>query len=164
MDVNKRKKLARRKKLSEDEEEELKSAFNVFDAEKSGKIRYRELKALMRALGFPAKKAEVKGLFRLYKRDEEEDGLEFFEFREILMDKMLERDPAEEYKKAFSLFDKDKSGKISLRDLRLLARQIGEKIDDDVLLDMIDEFDLDGDGEIDEKEFLQIMSNDDIDC
>ena len=36
----------------------------------------------MRALGFRAKKAEVKDLFQLYERDEEE-GLEFFEFREI---------------------------------------------------------------------------------
>ena len=45
-----------------------------------------------------------------------------------------------------------------------LARQIGEQLDDDTLLEMIDEFDLDGDGEIDEQEFLQIMTNDDIEC
>lgn len=75
------------------------------------------------------------------------------------MDKILERDPVEEYRKAFSLFDKDKSGKISLRDMRLLARQIGEKVSDEVLIEMIDEFDEDGDGEIDEREFLRIMDN-----
>ena len=78
------------------------------------------------------------------------------------MDKVLERDPREEHRKAFRLFDKDGSGKISLRDMRLLARQIGEKVTDETLLDMIDEFDLDGDGEIDLEEFLQIMANDDL--
>ncbi len=74
----------------------------------------------MRSLGFPTKKAQVLELFRLYERDVESDGLEFFEFREIMMDKILAREPAEEYRNAFHLFDKDGSGKISLRDMRLV--------------------------------------------
>ncbi len=45
-----------------------------------------------------------------------------------------------------------------------VARHIGETMDDETLLEMIDDFDLDGDGEIDEHEFLQVMANDDIDC
>ena len=69
----------------------------------------------------------------MYQKDpnNKEDGLEFFEFREIAMDKVLARDPAAERRRAFDLFDKDGSGTISLRDLRLLARQIGEECDDD---------------------------------
>ena len=157
-----RRSRTRRKRLSEDEEDELRGAFDVFDSQKLGYVKYRETKALMRALGFQVNKQEVRDLFRLYERDVETEGLEFFEFREIMMDKVLERDPREEHRKAFRLFDKDGSGKISLRDMRLLARQIGEKVTDETLLDMIDEFDLDGDGEIDMEEFLQIMANDDV--
>lgn len=157
-----RRSRTRRKRLSEDEEDELWGAFDVFDSQKLGYVKYRETKALMRALGFQVNKQEVRDLFRLYERDVETEGLEFFEFREIMMDKVLERDPREEHRKAFRLFDKDGSGKISLRDMRLLARQIGEKVTDETLLDMIDEFDLDGDGEIDMEEFLQIMANDDV--
>lgn len=157
-----RRSRTRRKRLSEDEEDELWGAFDVFDSQKLGYVKYRETKALMRALGFQVNKQEVRDLFRLYERDVETEGLEFFEFREIMMDKVLERDPWEEHRKVFRLFDKDGSGKISLRDMRLLARQIGEKVTDETLLDMIDEFDLDGDGEIDMEEFLQIMANDDV--
>ncbi|UPR00753.1 centrin [Chloropicon primus] len=153
----------RRKRLTDDEEQELRGAFEVFDKKREGVVKYRETKALIRALGFETSKGEVRDLFRLYERDAETEGLEFFEFREIMMDKILERDPQEEHLKAFHLFDKDGSGKISLRDLRLLARQIGEKMTDESLLDMIDEFDLDGDGEIDQQEFVRIMANDDID-
>ena len=146
----------RRQELSDEQKQEIREAFELFDTDKTGSIDYHELKVAMRALGFDVKKQEVLGLMREY--DREGNGqIEYPDFLEIMTIKIQERDPVEEILKAFKLFDEDNSGKISLRNLRRVARELGENLTDDELQAMIDEFDKDGDGEINENEFLGIM-------
>lgn len=71
--------------------------------------------------------------------------------------KMSEKDSREEILKAFRLFDDDETGKISFRNLKRVAKELGENMTDEELQEMIDEADRDGDGEINEDEFLRIM-------
>ncbi|GMH58572.1 hypothetical protein TrRE_jg11460 [Triparma retinervis] len=72
-------------------------------------------------------------------------------------DKYSERDPGEEIKKAFELFDDDRTGKIGMRNMRRIARELGENLSEEELQAMIEEFDRDQDGEINEDEFNYIM-------
>ncbi|CAI9539867.1 unnamed protein product [Staurois parvus] len=113
----------------------------------------------MRALGFDVKKADVLKILKDY--DSEATGkITFDDFNEVVTDLILDRDPQEEMLKAFKLFDDDDSGKISLRNLRRVARELGENMTDEELRAMIDEFDKDGDGEINIEEFISIMTGD----
>nr|XP_015215761.1 PREDICTED: centrin-3 [Lepisosteus oculatus] len=155
-DKNRKKK---RRELTEEQKQEIKEAFDLFDTDKDKEIDYHELKVAMRALGFDVKKADVLKILKDYDR-EGTGKISFEDFNEVVTDWMLDRDPQEEILKAFKLFDDDDSGKISLRNLRRVARELGENMTDEELRAMIDEFDKDGDGEINQEEFISIMTGD----
>ena len=71
--------------------------------------------------------------------------------------KMANRDPRDESLKSFRLFDDDETGTISLKNLRRVAKELGENMTDEELQEMIDEADRDGDGMINEDEFFRVM-------
>jgi len=58
--------------------------------------------------------------------------------------KIAQRDPDEEIAKAFALFDEAGRGKIGPKDLKRVARELGEALADGELQEMIDEADRDG--------------------
>lgn len=145
-----------RHELTDEQKLEIREAFDLFDTDKSGSIDYHELKVAMRALGFDVRKAEVLKLMKEYDRNQT-GQIEYPDFVDIMTQKISERDPEEEIKNAFSLFDDDQTGGISVKNLRRVARELGETMSDDELQAMIDEFDRNGDGVIDEAEFLAIM-------
>jgi len=143
-------------KLTEEQRQEIREAFDLFDTDGSGTIDAKELKVAMRALGFEPKKEEIKKMIS----DIDKDGsgtIDFNEFLEMMTAKMGEKDSKEEILKAFRLFDDDETGKISFKNLKRVAKELGENMTDEELQEMIDEADRDGDGEINEEEFMRIM-------
>eukprot|EP00928_Gymnodinium_smaydae_P056341 TRINITY_DN39734_c0_g1_i1.p1 TRINITY_DN39734_c0_g1~~TRINITY_DN39734_c0_g1_i1.p1 ORF type:complete len:220 (-),score=53.05 TRINITY_DN39734_c0_g1_i1:147-710(-) len=142
--------------ISKEQRQEIKEAFDIFDSEKTGRMDYHELKVAVRAMGFEIKKQEALDLMSRY--DREENGyIGFDAFEEIMTQRYANQDPMDEIRKAFELFDEDKRGRISFRNLKRIARDLGEKLTDDELQGMIDEFDQDQDGEINEDEFVSMM-------
>jgi len=146
----------KQKELTEEQKQEIKEAFDLFDTDGSGSIDAKELKVAMRALGFEPKKEEIQKMIQ----DVDDDGsgtIEFPEFMTMMSQKILNRDPKDEILKAFRLFDDDETGKISFKNLKRVAKELGERMTDEELQEMIDEADRDGDGEVNEEEFLRIM-------
>ncbi|CCD24920.1 centrin NDAI_0E01040 [Naumovozyma dairenensis CBS 421] len=144
--------------LDEDEKRDILEAFNIFDLNKDGHLDFHEFKAATRALGFEVDKKQLLELISHYDKDGRH-LINFEDFQEIMIQWMLERDPMLEIKKAFHLFDEDGTGKITMKDLKKLAKSLDIRISDEELKEMIDEFDLDGDGGINEEEFISICTD-----
>ena len=88
-----------RTEITEEQRQEIKEAFDLFDSESNGVIDSKELKVAMRALGFEPKKEEIRRV--LNEVDKAGEGvIKFDDFVDIMTQKMLERDPVEEMKKA----------------------------------------------------------------
>lgn len=68
-----------RPELTEEQKQEIKEAFELFDSDKDNCIDYHELKVAMRALGFDLKKAEVLKLLR----DHDKSGHGLMEYEDF---------------------------------------------------------------------------------
>lgn len=151
-----RKKSGPKFDLSDEQKADIKEAFDLFDTEGSGQIDSKELKVAIRALGFEPKKEEIKRM--IADIDKEGTGkISFADFLQLMTVKMAEKDSNEEILKAFRLFDDDDTGTISFKNLKRVAKELGENLNDEELKEMIEEADLDGDGEVNEEEFLRVM-------
>ncbi|EFC38333.1 predicted protein [Naegleria gruberi] len=141
--------------LTDEQRQEIKEAFDLFDMDGSGKIDAKELKVAMRALGFEPKKEEIKKMISGI--DNGSGKIDFNDFLQLMTAKMSEKDSHAEIMKAFRLFDEDDSGFITFANLKRVAKDLGENMTDEELREMIEEADRSNQGQISKEDFLRIM-------
>ena len=95
---------------------QIKEAFELFDWDGSGAIDVEELKLAMQALGIMMTPQEIVDTMQKVDKDAN-NTIEYPEFEMMMMDCFESRDTKEEMKKAFSYFDLDKTGNITVDNL-----------------------------------------------
>merc|ERR1711939_864074 len=109
--------------LTEDQVAEIKEAFDLFDTDGSGSIDTNELKVAMKALGMDAKSDEIRKLINDI--DSDGDGtIDFDEFLAMMTARKQGEDTREDLLKVFKLFDDDKTGTISFKNLKRVCQEL----------------------------------------
>ncbi|KAF3628630.1 Calcium-dependent protein kinase 4 [Capsicum annuum] len=154
--MNKLKKMALRviaERLSEEEIGGLKELFKMLDTDNSGTITFEELKEGLRRVGSELMESEIKDLMDA--ADIDNSGtIDYGEFiaATVHLNK-LERE--ENLLSAFSYFDKDGSGYITIEELQQACQELG--LSELNLDEIIKDIDQDNDGQIDYGEFSAMM-------
>lgn len=143
--------------LTEDEVDEIREAFNLFDNEGAGVIDPKELKSAMQSLGFETKNPTIYQMFVELER-ESSGPVDFDRFLDGITNKLGDRETREGIQKIFNLFDTDRKGSISLKDLKRVSKELGETMSEEELREMLDRADSNGDGEISIDDFYNIMT------
>ncbi|KAK6929888.1 EF-hand domain [Dillenia turbinata] len=142
--------------LTEKQIVEFKEAFSLFDKDGDGCITIEELATVIRSLDQNPTEEELQDM--ISEIDTDGNGtIEFVEFLHLMAKKVKETDAEEELKEAFKVFDKDQNGYISANELRHVMINLGEKLTDEEVDQMIKEADLDGDGQVNFEEFVKMM-------
>merc|ERR1712224_88308 len=144
------------KSLTEEQRGELREAFDLFDTDGSGAVDFTELMTAIKALGFEPKKEEIAKMVKEMDKDGDQT-VDFEEFCIMMAEKMNQKDGKDEMLKGFKMFDDDNTGKISMKNFKRVAKELGENLTDKELEEILGEADTDKDGEINEAEFLAVM-------
>ena len=144
--------------FSKTQEEQYRQAFDMFDRDHSGSIDANELFWVLQSLGLKMTFNEVQDMIEQH--DKNGNGeLEFEEFLVVMAENAAQGGGGgNEFMEAFQLFDKDGSGKISASELKAVLHSLGQNVTDEQVQMMMDEADVDGDGEIDYMEFVKMMT------
>ncbi|KII73205.1 Calmodulin [Thelohanellus kitauei] len=117
-------------RLSDEQEKDIRDAFDVFDKDGDGQIRSKDLGVVMRCLGMNPTEAELHDMIN--SMDSNGLGsLTYEQFRSVATQKLLSRDTENEIKEALRIFDKKGTGFVNSTELRHCLTTLGEKLSEE---------------------------------
>ena len=142
----------------EEKETEYREAFAMFDKNGDGTITITELGSVMKSLGNNPTDIELQDMIN--EVDADGNGkLEFLEFCNLMDRQTKDMSQEDELRERFKLFDKDGNGLIDRDELAIALQQLGEKLSEEEIDEMLEDCDTNGDGMIDFEEFMKYMTN-----
>nr|XP_033776505.1 calmodulin-like protein 4 isoform X2 [Geotrypetes seraphini] len=143
--------------LSQDQINEFKECFSLYDKTQKGKIKASDLLTVMRCLGVSPTPAEVQRHLQLQKIDRDGD-LDFSTFLTIMHRQKQQEDPKKEILLAMLMVDKQKRGYIPAPELRVKLTQMGEKLSQEEVDDLLKEANVGADGLVKYEEFIRMIT------
>ncbi|CAI5668329.1 calmodulin-like protein 4 isoform X2 [Oreochromis niloticus] len=115
--------------LTQDQINEFKECFSLYDRQRKGKIEAKELITVMRCLGSSPTPSEVQRHLLSHNMDQEGE-LDFSTFLRIMHRQLQQEAPEQEILEAMRMADKEQKGFILASELRAKLTGLGEKLTD----------------------------------
>jgi len=126
--------------LSQEEYEEIKQAFELFDTNSTGRINPQELKQAMQSLGFDSRNPTIFDMICELDTPEAQrkGGIDIDQFVEAINNKLGDKETKEGIRRIFQLFVSDPDAtSITANDLKKIAKELGETMQKEELDDML---------------------------
>jgi len=127
--------------------------FKYLDEENQGKIKKEEIPQALRYLGIIKTKSEIDFLV-----ENLENEITFDRFCSIVEEQIKTSLTKEQIINSFDCFDPKKSGKCSANELFHALKVVGEKLSDDDINYLKTKIEIDQNGNIDYKTFVEILT------
>ena len=129
----------------------------MFDTDQGGSIDTKELKAAMTSLGFESKSGSI---FQMISElDSDGNGnIDFGEWLGLMTARVGDKSTRAHFAKIFAMYDDERTGFLSAKNLRRVAQDLGENISEEEIQELIARADLDQDGLVSEEEFYHLMT------
>ena len=121
--------------LSDEQIEEFKEAFSVFDPENKGCIQSKELGNLLRNLGIYITNEDKNEYIEKYAHDIEKN-ISFHDFLKIVFEKISDTKVEDELLEAFSLFEPDKKKEIDVENFERDFKQYLPEVNENEIKDI----------------------------
>ena len=135
---------------------ELKEAFNMFDRDKDGLVNYIDLGNVLKSQGFNLTNQELQDMI-LEVDDNEDNKINFDEFLILMHSRLKKADIENELNEAFSVYDKNGTNLISVREFRKIMSSLGEKVCQEEIDELIKKVDPKNRGYINYRELTKII-------
>ena len=127
------KKVVEEKVVSSSGGDDIKEAFELFDANGDGRINAREIRSAMQSIGYDEKNPIVYEVMTELDnpRNKNSGGATFNDFCQTVNYRVPERETTEDLRKVFNLFlDDPNSNTTSLESIKRVADELGENIEE----------------------------------
>ncbi|XP_049818574.1 uncharacterized protein LOC109604624 [Aethina tumida] len=143
-------------KLTDEQIEEYKEAFALFDEKEEGKIAVKDIGTVMRSLGFNPSEKELAEIVKSYSAG---DTIYFPQFLRIMATRITNQDWMEDAREVFKQFDINQTGFIQAAQLRYILLNLGEKMTEEEVAEVLREADIDQDGQINYEDFIASLAD-----
>ncbi|KAH9507179.1 hypothetical protein Btru_056555 [Bulinus truncatus] len=143
--------------FSQDQISDFQEAFGLFDKDGDGWINASEVGVVIRSLGGVITDAEIASMILQF--DKKNGQVDFADFLTLMATIMNKKESPDELLQAFQVFDRECNGFVSAAELRHVMTNLGEKMSDEEVDEMIREADIDGTGHINYTEFVRMITS-----